>query len=1194
MSDHSSNGNGLTFIPGHDKGEYKLMFYTAIANQCWSARSHAPLLSGNSNEALSASKRSIHDYTRNTNFESIVKIYDSPGKVKTSPKCKLSLSNRLDNAAEHATSRSSLSSIPSIEWDGRCKSDYALRTKSLPRNMGGLKKLYRTRSHSGFINSFIKDPQPLHYHLPRCQSCGTVSIHSLKDDVDTFKNNIPTSLYLSMDNIYQKCIEETEKVKVKETMLPVFKVPKVPEFVESQEFNEDNYLGELNSFSSNNQTVIEKVDVTVTKVDDRDEKDDESSATYRAEYAVIENDENDNTLETTEGEYHSFTDEFEEAYESPVKDLVEKDIRDYSVPIDFYCEDYNQKNDSPKKSPFKCREATLNVLEPILEESKSSYGDDSGNLSNEKRDSDVQSIAEKNDDVFEPTVDAVQSNVDCKEVNVQINSEKQAEESSNIMEQLNENTVSEINMHERNNESSETASMEETKVDNETCEIENISEERPDVILAVYDTTQKVELFENEPKHDDNKDERKSSIDYSVTSTVHGSFNSTVEFEKYEAITDLLANLLNKIDYEGIGKDFLHLSYKKHNTINLFEDKCIAVQTDTMCNINKDETKIDTESTTEGDDVLEKVDVHFSITKLIQEFEEQAVGLNETVLTEISDNDINEPFKVAESLLYYIFDRVFIVDNDKNKKRTNKRVVTVVDAEDIMYTAVTLWPEIDENENFQINFNFEPENNFEVQLNDLEVVNNDFVEQYNLDVEHNDIDEEQKAFIAEHEKNCGTAQQNIYANVGHKLDEAIAYNPCELAEYIEPNFDEIDYHITNFNKEHQNNYNLYESIDGIDCVKQDHEKCEASSNTNIAVDKEITYNFHETYFKHVKYEVETKMELNELDLYKDDHPEMENITESELNLALNNSTDANEYQHNSEYNNDDYSATDDEECQELSQTSVEIAEDIILKLFNHDLNTDEAIGDEIVVIENDSMNTAFVHDEFHSHASSPRNHSEVFEVCDESPIRKPSTSFADQDLSILYDKDDTILGSPFVKQKTVISMSQTQNAGGMKYWLSFDEKMTDNNISYSRRSFKNTDDIIPSFYGFNFGDEQVDNNNFNRKQSVLINKIDETHNSEENKQGIADNVTSPSSSYFYDTCESTLLDDSLQKTYFDNSHNFDSPQKKLLYEVQRRKDRLYTTWPPYEDTLFYRIISQFRMSESFDSSELDRARIDAF
>ncbi|KOB74168.1 Adducin [Operophtera brumata] len=1206
-----------------------------------SARLHAPLLTGTKEataDALTSSKRSLHDYTRNTNFDNIVKIYDSPDKAnaKTHPKCKLSLSHRLGNG-DHASS-SSLSSIPSIEWDGRCKTDYNSRTRSLTRQrVSSLNKLYRTRSHSGFVNSYLKDPEPLHYHLPRCRSCGAVnSTYSLKEDLMLYtnKNKMPTSVFLSVDNIHQKCNEETEKVKVKETVLPVFKVPKVPEFVESQEFNEDNYLGDLNSFSSNNQTVIEKTDVIVTQhiVSDKEMKEDENSETYRAEYAQIENDENDNTLETNEGEYLSFTDDFEEAYESPVKDLVEKDIRDYSVPIDFYCDDYNKKNDSPQKSPFKSREGPLNVLEPILEESKSSYGDDSGILSQEKRDS-VQLTTEKTlDDVLGAGVIAVQSSEDCEEVKVQeVNPIKQNEEMSNVIAQLNEeNTCEIVNMHEVNTEQETNVMVPlvegnsemvlEALPENETAENHKIKCDKSEVDIANRD----VKLLDNDSKCVQSKVERKSSIEYSVTSSTIEtvSFNSTVEFEKYEVIVDLLTNLLNKIDYEDTGRGFFSLVENKHNTNNLLEDK-IEAEIDEF--ENKDEPN-DVKKGENAANILES-DEHFSITKMIEEFEEQTVNLNETILTENSESGITESFKVAESLLYYIFDTVFVVENDMNKKRTNKTVVTVVDAEDIIYTSVSLWPESDENENFEMGINFEGEQtNFEDIQNYIALVE----QPHSNDMYNDELEEEA--------------------------------NPNDEAEFYLPDFNKKDYSTTNFVDKQTNEtfeyFNeqiddeLLRHIEEDKTLNEDESKASSDNYKEIADVgfKEINYHCDDK-LKRVKYEEETMLELglevtqNVVNVSADgDHPITENFVESELEMVLNNPVGSLDH-HNSEYNKDDYSTTDDEECKELSQNSIEVADDIVYEIFNNvsqavnvsmiyeETNTkmhvyDEKYGKETVVkkadfneyfvetddvnstfIErDDKMNTAFVHDEYHNHASSPRKYSKVFDACDESPIRNPNTSFVGQDLSILYDKEETILGSPFIKQAAVISMSLTENTAGIKYWLSFDECVTENNDVTYRRSLKNTDDTIPSFYGVNFGNDEANDGkrHFNRKRSILINEIDnqkdtpgEGSNDENDTKNLTEmpKLTSPGSSYFYDTCESTLLDDSPQRKYeFDAQqrlYDFDCPQKKLLYEVQRKQDRLYMTWPPFEDTLFYRIISNFRLSESFDASELDRARIDS-
>ncbi|XP_075988985.1 uncharacterized protein LOC142984964, partial [Anticarsia gemmatalis] len=350
-------------------------------------------------EELTTNNRSKHEFSRTANFENIIKNFDSPRKH---PKCKLSLTNRLAQESNlgHASSRSSLYSIPSIEWDGRCKSDYGLRTRSLTRQRTH-GKLFRTRSHSGFINSYLKDPEPNHFHLPRCNSCGAANV-SYAWELSKAKNT-KNSLYYSVDNLPQKCSEDVEKQTVVEKVVPVFKIDKKEEFVESQEFNEDYYIGEIgNSFSSENQTVIEKNEATV--VCNTENKD-----MFVEDLAV--NDDINKTIESVEGEYHSFTD-LEDSYESPVKDLVEKDIRDYSVPIDFYCDDFKVKDD--KRSPLKVK----NLLEPILEESKSSYGDDCNTSTIEKTE-----FANSNIDIDEIEADSNEmvENTDISDKNTVIN-----------------------------------------------------------------------------------------------------------------------------------------------------------------------------------------------------------------------------------------------------------------------------------------------------------------------------------------------------------------------------------------------------------------------------------------------------------------------------------------------------------------------------------------------------------------------------------------------------------------------------------------------------------------------------------------------------------------------------------------------------------------------------------------------------
>ncbi|KAJ2939509.1 hypothetical protein O0L34_g6337 [Tuta absoluta] len=879
-------------------------------------------------EALSANKRSVHEYSRNANFKNTVHMFDSIDSEQKHPKCKVSLNAKLtldkvefrnvdpksSNAttsnldvtyklgkksvavnaldlyqAGRASSQSSLCSIPSIEWDGRCRSEYALRTRSLPRKLKNTSStLHRTQSHSGFVN-FNKDPEPTHYHLPRCNSCGaTNTSYAWEIPKEERRKKSSCSLYESVGNLHQKCLDEIANVpdivKVKENFVPVFKVAKLPdtenEFVESQEFTEDNYLGDLgnSSFSSDNKTVVEKINETVQEVtltelkivevvtDEKNAANNVSTGDYNdteSAPAVYESEDiNNNTMDSVEGEYHSFTEDmgFEEAvYESPVKDLFEKDIRDYSVPVDVYFKDY--KKLSPEKSQQK-RLETKSGLEPILEESKSSY-DDSGNASNDKIDLKSEHVLESANNVVDIPVNntnlsAERSNTSLHEetyqnlqsdsknseirilsstietctdsgteikhsklsINLQIDAKldkissvsddqyqtnnvhlddddecptKNKRENLNINEAITctiplESTIVNELLHrvdkaiELKNEMSDCQS----KSSSYLLELENIHRRESfivtdedseyttnDIEIATSVLQTAINVYTNSDDDQDlesaivdniykdvydflsvdaisNESNQKQSIEYSVTSSIElKSFNSTAEFEKYEAVADVIANILNKIESQSNIVDvFAKLPKEKigshfdveQNTSDLcLEEKyegnqAQIIATATISTSDKlvekptqpedDMNKIDTlqTSSTENQTIIEVIATDdivigsdqvyktvainsdsghdsndsesreqmedFSIVKMIQDLELN-INLNETILTEASETDLSSRDKIIEGILYYMLNQVFFHATDKakaNKERKLKKVITVVDLEDILLT----------------------------------------------------------------------------------------------------------------------------------------------------------------------------------------------------------------------------------------------------------------------------------------------------------------------------------------------------------------------------------------------------------------------------------------------------------------------------------------------------------------------------
>ncbi|KAM3958663.1 uncharacterized protein ACR2FA_007301 [Aphomia sociella] len=934
-------------------------------------------------EKIDNNVKRVNSFDRNVNVE----LIESSCNIRQDPKCKISLNTKLtvqevDDGLEigdNTSSRSSLYSIPSLEWDGKCKSEYIFRTRSLPRQKNrhvDTNKLYRTRSHGGFINNFLKDPEPVHYHLPRCRSCGANNNSYVwelrKEEESSHKTKQQSSIYYSVDNIPQKCMEECNSeaniVKVKEKLVPVYKITKeLPEFVDSQEFTEDNYLGDIeNSFNSENQTVIEKSspvnDSNVAESTENDGNKDKDD-TYRAEVVPIiteiEDLNNNNTSDSTEGEYHSFTDEieFEEmSYESPVKDLVDKDIRDYSVPINFYCEDYDNKDNSPRISPQKRREIKATALEPILEESKSTYDDSS----------DSHNSINKNVDV-NPILDNVMTDILTKAVAI--------------------------------------------------VEVGNGSYKK---ITS--------EVLQNEYLHKDNFVADNDSYD-------------TNDIE-------VLSNpIISAIDV-----------YKESDNIKTNNED------------NKDDIRVKPDLNSEN---IEEI---FSITRIIEDLETN-INFNETVLTETSESDTNPSYKVVEALIYYIFDAAFYMctRNNKNlKNKTERKVVTVVDNEDILLTAKNLWPDEDK------------------------IINEDVV-----------IAREFDASFVDQKDHIRTKRVSV--------DSVIVLKDLETRLNLD-----INNKFTYANERVIENCLVYYSND---------------DNTSI--------------------EIEGKSSLIE-------ELEIENIMNMLDNEDFIEINEENNYQ--SENRLSDISPPD--VCGEQShEENIERT----VSLLNNTFVLDDTEQD---------MNDAFVEDVDES------ENSNLFVNCNESPIKNTNDSFVGDDLSVLYEKDNTILGSPFVKKAPVISMSQTENTGGIKYWLSFDDNLTVTEELNGRtvRKFK---DHIPSFVTVDFKDTGNEFNcktDFAKRSSILLEDAKTSNNGKPN------NYDYPSVSHAeYTTCDSDLID---------CDSNSDTPTKRLIYDSRidlhtKSNSRLYSSWPPFEQTLFYRIISKFRMSESFDTNEFDKVRIES-
>lgn len=1599
-------------------------------NQC-------PALTGkltqDRSEALSTNKRSTHDYSRIPNFESTLRKFDQH------PKCKLSLTSRMNSESNplqigNLSSLSSLCSIPSIEWDGRCKSDYVYRTQSLPhQRVPNSNKLYRTQSHSGFINSYIKDPQPFHYHLPKCKSCGATNSSYAWEVVKDEKKRNMSSIYFSVDNLPQKCLDECEKVvKIKEKIVPVFKVPKIDtEFVESQEFNEDNYLADVNSFSSENQTVIEQPtfdaalglnnEVSNTQFDTVHQNTPESSPKsggceiqkenvidnevfdvksslsdiFRAECVVITNEENNTSAE---GEYHSFSDDFEESiYDSPVKELVEKDIRDYSVPIDFYCEDYFRREDirSPRKSPAK-KEPKI-VLEPILEESKSS-NDDSGlscnatekndvsfadqiakeehkkecidsNLIGTKEDlselnieepqvtetefnskysdsilnnrilftKNVQDVIKSDEkktvkydrevDVFErnknheieaKVTDAIDINVrnkhlfictvyddtafsakteDSNEIvkNIMTDVFTKVETAIELKLEINNSGIKKISSvilaakfshnccsNTPQDEDYEKAAYE-IKSDtnsvptaiNVYTETETCVSDQQDIFNSIcenvfeilsYDTFTKKDDYDTFTKKDDAYDgdiivrsdaiteqkenvstdgvsgrptgnlklTRKPSIESTISSVCAKSFDSTAEFEKYEEISDIISNILDKIDYKYDNKilstapkhrnfqifrvkvpdsliadenytigqdneiqksqidtnkenceavqhdaaktldthDSMHYEEEIINNVNLNrihnsenqilyktqvnsktefnkkiekyeisnlpidkvspvldlkakpscdyfsnsdissvgskniiedyisgnepklktvlkstpnDEECFVVQTESQTYFDSSDSK--THSSTESDQE------DFSIAKIIQDME--LVDFNETLATEISDTNLESTI-IVEAILYYIFDEAFFVLGKKikaPKKKRAKKVVTVADMEDILFTAKPLWSHCDLYEKYvnasedvkldesDVSFLFE-ENfakdsvatcekpiTFEVPDHDIENVrlkttNVDFVE-LNEEIKETQI-------------------------IGHNIMSVDIEKHCEIDSTIHKN-DMPKHEDVKFMVNDKITCIILEEIDITstqfeNCVletnhTQGFNKAENDIEENLDFCKRGNYHdLNKSFFEDIKDNVEQENTSDGFDtqdshihaIFNKDDKDTENSTcnvKSSFKEIIGANTETTFIEKDSsetaseilQYILDESSKhISCKQCKENAKRGAEI---------NNFLN-------ETFVLEKtpEDMNTAFVEDtQCYSRCSSPNRKASVFQYCSVSPIRNPSDTFVGDDLSVLYEMDDTILGSPFVKHASIISMSQNENSGGIKYWISFDESI-EGEPARERPKRLFDENKIPSFVCVDLKTkkrdrkfEALDKDSKNiRREGVLLQEFDnpechledyrqtECHEqyfddtttnfytnennlqkeskfkyyerncdrfciSEENFDNFniyEDNFNLPETSQIFHDSENnveksnklpaTTIQDSFvtacastdYTTCDSNNTHFEEPQKKLLYDsrmdlhtkVHRRQ---YGSWPPFEDTLFYRIISKFRMSESFDPSELESSKFDS-
>ncbi|XP_047518695.1 uncharacterized protein LOC125058629 [Pieris napi] len=511
-----------------------------------------------------AHKRTLHSFPRSPNFNHIVQKYEGP-------KCKLNLNQKLTGADTVAVYKDTVScsstfSLQSLDSFPK----YHMRTRSLPRKLKNeFTSVYRTRSHGAFVNSYMNNPEPEHFHIPKCDSCGSINntyAWEMRKIDPRYKQY--GSLYYSIDNLANGLEEDNidSKPNITKTCdeVPRLDLKCEEEFVESQEFNEDNYFDDVTNCLSQNH--IETTEVQRTE-------DAKTEGIFRAEYVTVQTqtDFSYNTLDS-EGEYHSFTDDMLEdidavVYESPVKNLVDKDIRDYSVPINFYCEEYGKK-DSPRVSPLKKKEAPKNnVLEPILEESKS-Y---------EESTSDSNKTQHSETDLTDPKIVPKNEEIDTHYFF--------------------------------------------------------------DDFKRPKEPPKRETLLQNDAR---------SSCGMSTISLT--SFDSTAEFEKLEAVTEVIDLILGKINF-----DF-------YRDENLFAK---SIQ-----DTNNEPNEL------------------FSITDIISDIENNVLDYTPV---DISDSFITDSLKVAEAVLYYIFNRAICSSHSRKSKQITKTVITIVDVEDILLTTSREW-----------------------------------------------------------------------------------------------------------------------------------------------------------------------------------------------------------------------------------------------------------------------------------------------------------------------------------------------------------------------------------------------------------------------------------------------------------------------------------------------------------------------
>ncbi|GBP55269.1 Protein hu-li tai shao [Eumeta japonica] len=1344
--------------------------------------------------------RTNNNYSRSPSFDNVLRFYES--KEPTSPridtKCKLSLdfrgsetlirASREVNNSGNTSSRSSLCSVPSIEWDAKFRPDFYFRTSSLPRSYkygDRSHKLYRTRSHSGFINSYIGEPKPKHFHAPKSRSSSAEWTSEGKcSKID--RGPIVSSLYFSVDNIHQRCMEDSfgnknnsfDIVKVKETFVPVYNVTikgdsGENEFVESQEFTEDCYIDDVGAnFSSDNQIVIDKSNgVPRERISDRivivgqeianeitnktdkhcknicggvvDVTDDTSLDLYKAECLMTEI-ENDNgkdyfVEDATLGEYLNFSGELdmEAVYENSVKELINKDIRDYSIPIKYYCDDYTNNHKPLSHRLQQKRVETIknvNGLEPILEESKSSCTDESN--STNSLDANDKNIKTSNSNSAEDTNIASTIEHDV------VNDNDDEILSKNIEHEIGLNTkesLKALGLEYNTNKNVGGPKKNSVSVQFEQYEIIN-NESLSKKSCLGPDIKTKSSLYCGAAN-------RRKSDDSSTTFNSTSSFDSTSEYEHIEIVSDVISKLLDRISLENKNSDDAQATaadlskvidgqLSGNNVFKCEEKEKIFDYNQSVYGIEKHCTQIDDKTadvsgfiandiihfaiknTIKTEDELKVETAYdFSMADLIDKIEDQSLTYHCYNLesSDVSSEQVDtEAVVVVEMILRYIIDQVYFIQGDKQKKneRKSKTVITVSECEDILFTAKSIWDHDHVSDDCG-------ENNKTKVINDDVLNSNKVCPTYEIvgQIDCSKKLETNNVRIIKPETNLKMSSEinesmhlksgvvsNVYLE--HKNDACVCANykkdeidddlslKIKITPYVSgydvitkcnddsktpPQICDEDVEISSFSSNIGSNKEisllgkkLYKNID----THVEGPEIEHIFDVDISSSKEkpIEMDFGLEILKRISYTDRKNIErlFGKPNIERDidtgllqESPSEKYTTDAQIYLK--------EDPSRSEFDEDnhfeaifpesfsklkcdidilekaftekcqmpiDVSIEEDEFTREMTPTVGEREfEKIHIEYESFDVNMSEKLERHQIPIDNsiekdslemtrvnedslfvNELNMAFVEEKsvLYNNQSSPMkgDSNSKLSYHDISPIRR-STDIV-SDLSNLYEKDDTILNSPFVKRAPVISMSQTVHKGGMKYWLSFDDSLNDfrdiDSFTEHRKSRRLQDNKVPSFFAIDRPKKRSKNCSFEsepetddfaynpkivRRKAVLCEEFGTNFHIpklELNDTYLTVSVSAKGDSNYdaYLTASASTKGDSdydtCERSCDDGCTHFIS-RRRLLYDTARvctlsRTARAKSlSWPPFEHTLFYRLLSEFRMSESFDPED---------